>query len=428
MLNSENPDPRGHLLLVLADPHPDLLAEISTLLPGMKVTQLRVRVRARLSRASWVLRPGKDSPVVLSEPIRRVLARDHSITHILCDGKGVARLVWYVVHNRRDVVAFTHIDHLVRALRGKVPIDLSAAGHRRADLRFTYESVRSAAPLNAGTGTGPARLLVGPRNEHGAAHYLAAAVERESGSHALSLSVGNDGYPADIMVSEKDWQTPAVRRHVLSDCVGASHVLLDGPIGPAAEDLLPALPSARIAIIDDSRQPVSSSTRWTFTTRPDLARAGRPWLAWCLPAGLLPGPNATTTENPAVVIADGDYEGTSRTGTGEVGTIRLFDLDPVIRLAAAARARLILDARRSPRIDLPVLSAMAAGAILVADLPDTSGWPCGPVPHLKTHRQAHSLPASARAELEESSRAFALRNHDGRLTSLQLADFLDGST
>lgn len=426
MLTSENPDPRGHLLLVLADPRPDLLAELSALLPGMKVTQLRVRVRARLSRASWVLRPGKDSPVVLSEPIRRVLARDRSITHILCDGKGVARLVWYVAHHRRDVVAFTHVDHLVRALRGKLPIDLSATGHRRADLRFTYESVRSAAPLNPGAGA--TRLLVGPRNEHGAAHYFAAAVQRESGPETLSLSVGNDGYPADIMVSDRDWETPAVRRHVLSDCVGASHVLLDGPIGPVAEQLRHALPGARIAVIDDSPTPEGNAAERTFTTRPDLAASGRAWLAWCLPAGLVSESNATTTEGSAIVIDDGDDAGTNRTGSGEVGAIRLLDLDPVIRLAAASRARLILDVRRSPLIDLPVLAAMAAGAILVADLPDTSGWLCGPVPHLNTRRQAHSLSVSERAQLQEASRAFALRNHDGRLTSLQLAAFLDGST
>lgn len=332
--------------------------------------------------------PESDAAV---ETIEQLLAEHPRITSLLAGSRWAARDIWRVVRDRPGYLAFTHIDNLERARRTGVHPDTGPVGRRRFSHLFAFE-FGGEEPVTW-RADARVRLLIGPGNHHGRASGWARAARRIRGVDAIALSVGPYGFAADLMATPVDWDTPAVRDRLLAFVATATHVLIDD----APADQVAALAEAargRVSLAGGGRLPVAVPP----APRPALQPDRRPH---------------------AVVIGRGRPD--------LPASWRVTRLAPVPRslwVLRALTADVLIDTRTPAWLDVPVVAAMAQGAVLVSELPSRRGPLRRRVPHLTSAAEAAFSDPAAMLRLSEESIGYARSRHSDRAVARQLRRML----
>lgn len=340
-------DPTGDVLVVAHDLDPEVEADLLARLSPEVVTVLDrgPREGAADSAGSGETEPGRPPVADQDFPpesdatvaaITAALAANPRISMLLAQGRWAARDVWRVVRPRPDLLGFTHVDNLERARNGALPIDVTPLGRRRASHRFSVEFAGSDFP--SWPSGARHRILIGPGNDFGQALGWAQAGRLLRGSAALSLTVGDDGFPADLIATTADWSALSVRNRVLRIAAAATHVVIDAD-SAAAHDIAGAIDTG------------VHSAEGLSPCVPPRSGLGRP------------------ADRHVVVIGDGPDPQTDWRIT------RLSDLPVGVWATAVLSATVIVDHRA--RFDTLVARAMAQGSVLVANL--TTNVPCAPV-------------------------------------------------
>ncbi|MFN8125169.1 MAG: hypothetical protein U0R64_01465 [Candidatus Nanopelagicales bacterium] len=329
-------DPTGDVLVVAHDLAPEVRADIEQRLAGTTVTLLDLGPRDRVV----VEEDGADEGFPADSDAAVAAITDHLAAHpattsLLAQSRWAARDVWRVVRPRPELRGFTHLDNLDRARSGRLVIDVSPWGRRRASHRFALEFAGTPVP------TWPQgarnRVLIGPGNDFAQASGWAAATRTWRRTAALSLTVGDDGFPADLIATEADWSALSVRNQVLRLAQSATHLVLDEDSEVAGQ--LAAAGDATVVRAHD------------------------------LPPCVSPRPPRAPVSDHLVVIGDGPVPDT------EWRVTRLADLPRGVWAGAVLTASVIIDHRG--RFDTLVARAMAEGVALVSDA--ELGVPCAPV-------------------------------------------------
>lgn len=265
-----------------------------------------------------------DSDATVAE-ITAALAQNPRITTLLAQSRWAARDIWRVVRPRPDLLGFTHIDNAERARRGALPIDVAPLGRRQASHRFALEFAGGDIP--SWPKGARHRVLVGPGNDFGQALGWAQSARLLRATAALSVTVGDDGFPADLIATSADWSALSVRNKVLRLASDATHLLLDSSTS-AATDLSGAFHGS----VHDV--------------------AG-------IPPSVLPRNPETPVPHHVVVVGEGADPQTDWRIT------RLRELPRAIWASAVLSAGVIVDHRA--RFDALVARPMAQGAVLVTD-------------------------------------------------------------
>lgn len=440
-----NPD--GAVLVVRSIAGDVLVADVERRLPEARLVTLTIPTRRR-PRKAWRralelrFRKGlraRDPDAKGARAIRARLAADPRIGSVLAlDTDAIRAARCALVHDRR-VAGFAHLDHLEKAVRGRLAIDLTPAGARAFDSQHTIEAVLAAAPERA-----PGPLALGGANPDGRAHAMTAALARFAGIEAVSVAVGSSGFPADVMASARDWSLDDTRRLVLGELDSVTCMLVDWPGPPfVADGLAGELGHSVQAWLCDDPDAGLPESGHRFTTRHDMVATGCEWLPLCVPRGLLQQPVPVGMERFRVVVTSDPGTGLPLdafplAAEGEAcpsgeGPVALESLDPLLQLPAAAMAGVIVDLRSRPIADLRVLSAIAGGAVWVANVNATAEktgmlppWvPAGPDPFATA---ASVLVDPMRRTLQASGRRFVRDRHDGRATAAVLARLLEDAT
>lgn len=333
-------DPAGAVLVVGHSLPDEVLADIRAHTTDVAVHALDLDVDGEgADERTGQPEPESEFPASSDRAVELIdaqLTAHPEITSLLAQTRWAARDVWRVVRPRPELRGFTHVDNLRRARAGRLDIDVTNHGRRRNSHRFAAEF--------AGDDLAPtwdpaarARVLVGPGNRHGRAAGWARALRGLARVDAVSLAVGDDGFPADVMATSTDWESKSVRKPLLALARSATHLLLDDDESDAA---------VQLAAIQDVR----------------LIRAAR----HDLPVAVAPGepPDRATTPMQVVVLGDGEVDA-PRTWR----VTRLSDVPVSMWVPTARGADLLVDLRTPVTVDDVVLNALATGAVLVADLP-----------------------------------------------------------
>ncbi|MDZ7577719.1 MAG: hypothetical protein U0904_06050 [Candidatus Nanopelagicales bacterium] len=423
-------DPDGTVLVVLTSASADLAEDVVRRLPGSKIEILTVRRHPR-PKQRWrravrrAVRGGRrlphpDEPGARS--IRSKLAADPMISSVLALDKDAIRATRRALAGDERVAGFAHLDHLERAVRDRLAIDLTPAGARRYDDRFVIEAVLRASPEER-----PCQLVLGGVNPDGRAAAMAGALESHAGVAALSVLIGQSGFPADVMVSQADWSEDEPTGLARGQIQSATHALLDWP-GP--EGLAEALVNTDRAWLCDQPEIGGPESGRQFTTRHDMVTEDCSWLPAAVPAGILkPVGSVRLPGRPRIVVVRDGGAGRVPDRLGDE-VVDLASLDPLLRLPVAAVADAVIDLRASPIADLPVLSGIIGGGVWVANVTATAGqarwlppWvPAGTDPFASASAVLADpgLPA-----LRTAGRSFVRDHHDGRATARVLKRFLD---
>lgn len=425
-----------HILLV-GQVRPYVREDLQASLPHCQFHDHRVHAGAveakgRIDRARGLLgmSPREFTKEELADRNLKRRLRDHpEIKYALAIGEDAQRVLRSTLQDRTDVIGFGSVGALKRCVQRSTAIDLSDLGDRLVDPAYTFEAVAAAAPPVSSTPS-RVRLLVGPDNQFGLATSLAQAVATHRPEiSAISLSIGEAGFPADIMVSERDWESTEVRRKIRADTRSATHVLVTSD-------------GAEFSGKRRARKRYLSGFTADSVVNPDFALDPRtssehsPWLPLVVPAGLL-ARRLRVSDTPArsLIIQSGSLSyGAARrlAAVGQFGMSELIDVhdvDPVLRLQVAATCAFVLDLRQRPSPDAIVLAALAGGAIVVTDFSDWHG-PVEAPPHTPRGSDAivsltQALASTSMLEDQRTaSKEYVRLHHDGRRTVGALANFL----
>ncbi|MDP4013173.1 MAG: hypothetical protein U0990_08790 [Candidatus Nanopelagicales bacterium] len=431
-------DPDGTVLVVLTSASADLAEDVVRRLPGSKIEILTVRRHPR-PKQRWrravrrAVRGGRrlphpDEPGALA--IRSKLAADPMISSVLALDKDAIRATRRALAGDERVAGFAHLDHLERAVRDRLAIDLTPAGARRYDDRFVIEAVLRASPEER-----PCQLVLGGVNLDGRAAAMAGALEYHADVAALSVLIGQSGFPADVMVSQADWSEDEPTGLARGQIQSATHALLDWP-GP--EGLAAALVNTVRAWLCDQPEIGGPESGRQFTTRHDMVTEDCSWLPAALPSGLLKPTGAVRWPRArlVVVVVDSDSRAVSKAVSGQAwddsGTqvVDLHSLDPLLRLPTASSADAVIDLRASPIADLPVLSGIIGGGVWVANVTATAGQARWLPPWVPAGTDPFATVSAVLADpgfpaLRTAGRSFVRDHHDGRATARVLKRFLD---
>lgn len=306
--------------------------------------------------------------------ISQLVAEQPDVSTVLALSRWAARDVWRVVRPRPELRGFTHLDNLERARRQRLAIDVSPHGRRRSSHRFALEFGGDEIAWDPWARV---RVLVGPRNAHGRAAGWARALRTLMGVDAISLAVGDDGFPAELMATTADWETKSVRRQVGALAATATHLLVDDG-GPMAAELCGG----------DSTRVVAANGQ-------------------ALPEAIAPGDPPDRAKTPMqVVIVSG--EPTDVPTTWRIA--RLADLPPSQWVPAVRHADLVVDHRDPPLLDALTLNGMATGGVVVAELPERGAFR-KPVPHLRSVTDPLRIGESGMQRLRAESVAYVAHKH-----------------
>lgn len=317
--------------------------------------------------------------------IEYLLARRPRISALLADNRWAARDIWRIVRDRPRYLGFSHIDNLERARRTRVHPDVGPRGRRLASHRFSFEF--GGDQQLQWRPDARARILIGPGNQHGRASAWARVARGIEGVDAMSLSIGSHGYPAELMATPADWETPAVRDRILERVGSATHVVLD----EAPAELVAAVRAA---------------------AHGRVVRATRGRIPVAMPP---PAPRRPRPAPHAVVIGRG------RPDVPPTWSVtRLRGTPRSLWVLQAMDADAVVDTREPGRLDMPVIAAMAGGAVLVADLPRRRVPFRARVPHLPPNAVHRLGDAEHRGRLAAASRRFAQDHHSDAVVARRL--------